>query len=204
MSSKKGRLFVLSAPSGAGKSSLAKALVEQMPQLGVSISHTTRAPRPGEQEGVHYYFVDKPRFETMAQAGEFLEHARVFDNYYGTSRRSIESLLEQGKNVVLDIDWQGARRIKAVMPDATRTIFILPPSKAALEERLRKRGQDNEAVIARRMRDAVSEMRHYAEFDYVIENDDFARALADLRAVIEGRPEQVRPLRVDIRTLLDD
>ncbi len=196
-----GNLFILSAPSGAGKSSLAKALMEAEPRLAVSVSHTTRAPRPGEQHGIHYYFVDKPTFEAMIAAGEFVEHARVFDNLYGTSRRVLEDLLAQGKDVILDIDWQGARRIKALMPQA-RTVFILPPSRAALEERLRKRGQDSDAVIARRMQEAVSEMSHYGEFDHVIVNDDFAAALADLRALVAGRPAEVRPFTLDPSALL--
>lgn len=196
-----GNLFILSAPSGAGKSSLAKALMEAEPRLAVSVSHTTRAPRPGEQHGVHYYFVDKPTFEAMIAAGEFVEHARVFDNLYGTSRRVLEELLAQGKDVILDIDWQGARRIKALMPQA-HTVFILPPSRAALEERLRKRGQDSDAVIARRMQEAVSEMSHYGEFDHVIVNDDFAAALADLRALVAGRPAEVRPMTLDLAALL--
>lgn len=199
--SKGGTLFVLSAPSGAGKSSLAKALVECTPGLAVSVSHTTRAPRPGERDGVHYHFIDRGRFEAMVKAGEFLEHAQVFDNFYGTSRRAVEDLLAQGRHVLLDIDWQGARRIKALMPN-TRTIFILPPSIAALEQRLRTRGQDSEATIARRMRDAVAELSHYPEFDHLVVNDDFARALADLCAIVSGRPEAVRPLGLDPQSLL--
>lgn len=199
--SKGGTLFVLSAPSGAGKSSLAKALVECTPGLAVSVSHTTRAPRPGERDGVHYHFVDRARFQAMVEAGEFLEHAQVFDNFYGTSRRAVEDLLAHGRHVLLDIDWQGARRIKALMPN-TRTIFILPPSIAALEQRLRTRGQDSEATIARRMRDAVAELSHYPEFDHLVVNDDFARALADLCAIVSGRPEAVRPLGLDPQSLL--
>lgn len=199
--SKGGTLFVLSAPSGAGKSSLAKALVECTPGLAVSVSHTTRAPRPGERDGVHYHFIDRGRFEAMVKAGEFLEHAQVFDNFYGTSRRAVEDLLAQGRHVLLDIDWQGARRIKALMPN-TRTIFILPPSIAALEQRLRTRGQDSEATIARRMRDAVAELSHYPEFDHLVVNDDFARAVADLCAIVSGRPEAVRPLGLDPQSLL--
>lgn len=198
---KSGTLFILSAPSGAGKSSLAKALVESLPDLGVSVSHTTRAPRPGETDGVHYHFVDKTRFAHMVESGDFLEHAQVFDNAYGTSRAAVDGLLEAGKNVILDIDWQGARRIKALMPDA-RAIFILPPSREALEQRLRNRGQDSDAVIARRMRDAVAEMRHYVEFDHVVINDEFALALADLKAILAGRPEQARPVTVDTAALL--
>jgi guanylate kinase len=197
----RGKLLVLSAPSGAGKSSLAKALVEARSNLGVSVSHTTRAPRPGEQPGVHYHFVDRPTFEAMIAAGEFVEHARVFDNLYGTSRRALETLLDQGRDVILDIDWQGARRIKALMPEAI-SVFILPPSREALEQRLRGRGQDAPDVIARRMQEAVSEMRHYPEFDHVIVNDDFQAALADLAAILEGRAADVRPLALDPDGLL--
>ena len=195
------RLFILSAPSGAGKSSLARALIESSPNLAVSISHTTRPPRPGERHGEHYYFVARPAFEAMVARGEFLEHARVFGNDYGTSRAAVEALLARGKHVLLDIDWQGARRIKALMPDA-RSIYILPPSLAALEQRLRARGQDAEEIIARRMREARAEMSHYKEFDYVVLNDDFDRALEDLRAIIADRPQDLRPLRVDPEVLL--
>ena len=198
-----GKLFILSAPSGAGKSSLAKALMEALPTLAVSVSHTTRAPRPGEQHGVHYYYVTRDEFEAMVKAGEFVEHARVFDNYYGTARTSIEHLLQAGKDVILDIDWQGARNIKQAMPAAV-SIFILPPDRAALEQRLRNRGQDSEEIITRRMRDAVAEMRHYSEFDHVVVNDLFDAALADLKAIISGKSAQKRPLNVDITALLHE
>jgi guanylate kinase len=195
-----GRLFILSAASGTGKTSLANALIESVPNVEFSVSHTTRAPRPGEKYGVHYYFVSREEFEMMVAAGQFLEHAQVFDNYYGTSRPQVEQRLKQGKSVILDIDWQGARSIKTRMPEAV-SIFILPPSRAALEERLIKRGQDSPDVIARRMRDAVSEMRHYDEFDHVVVNDDFEAALADLRAIISGQSKP-RPAKVDIAELL--
>lgn len=195
------KLYILSAPSGAGKSSLAKALIERRPMLAVSVSHTTRPPRPGEHDGVHYHFVDRAAFERMVAAGEFVEHARVFDNYYGTARRSVETLLAAGKDVILDIDWQGARSIRNSLPVVV-SIFILPPSRAALEARLRQRGQDDDAVIARRMRDAVAEMRHHDEFDHVIVNDDFDRALADIEAIMDGRAEARRPLTIDISGLL--
>jgi guanylate kinase len=198
---KRGTLFIFSAPSGAGKSSLARALVDSSSDIAVSVSHTTRAPRPGEEHGVHYFFVTPEQFRTMADAGEFLEHAQVFDNFYGTSRAAIEDLLEQGKNVILDIDWQGARAIKAQMPDA-RGIFILPPSREELENRLRGRGQDSDETIARRMRDAVSEMSHYDEFDYLVVNDDFDAALADLRAILSGHPDQARTPDLDMDQLL--
>ena len=197
-----GKLFILSAPSGAGKSSLAKALIRALPNLAVSVSHTTRAPRPGETHGVHYYFVTPAEFEAMIQAGRFVEHARVFGNYYGTARTSIDQLLQAGKDVILDIDWQGARRIKQVMP-ATVSIFILPPTRAALEQRLCNRGQDAPEVIARRMRAAVSEIGHYSEFDYVVVNDIFDDALADISAIIQGHGPK-RPLTVDIAALLHE
>lgn len=196
----KGKLFIFSAASGTGKTSLAKALVENLPDVAFSVSHTTRAPRPGEQHGVHYYFVNQQQFDEMVAAGRFLEHAKVFDNSYGTSRVTTENMLRQGKNIIFDIDWQGARTIKEQLPEAA-SIFILPPSRAALEERLTGRGQDSPEVIARRMREAVSEMSHYQEFDHLVVNDDFDAALADLKAIIlgDGSP---RPVRVDMAALL--
>lgn len=197
----KGTLFVFSAPSGAGKSSLAKALIDSEPSLATSVSHTTRAPRPGEENGVHYHFVDRDTFQQMVDDDEFLEYATVFDNSYGTSQRAVQSLLDRDKSVILDIDWQGARAIKQKMA-GVKTVFILPPSREELEKRLRSRGQDSDETIARRMRDAVSEMRHYDEFDYVVVNDDFDLALADLRAILSGHPEKCRPVKVDINALL--
>jgi guanylate kinase len=197
----KGRLFIFSAASGTGKTSLAKALVERMPEAAFSVSHTTRAPRPGEQHGVHYYFVNQTQFDEMVAADRFLEHANVFGNSYGTSRAATENLLRQGKNIILDIDWQGARAIKEKMPESV-SVFILPPSRAALEERLTNRGQDTPEVIARRMRAAVSEMSHYQEFDHVVVNDDFEAALKDLQTVIRGDGTP-RPLQVDIQALLN-
>ena len=198
-----GKLFIFSAASGTGKTSLAKALVEAMPEVSFSVSHTTRAPRPGEQHGVHYYYVTREEFDRMVAAGEFLEHATVFGNSYGTSRRVIEELLATGKSVILDIDWQGARAIKQQMPQAV-SVFILPPSREALRERLTNRKQDLAEVIDRRMREAVSEMSHYREFDYLVVNDDFAAALADLQAILSGTPGQARPVRIDIERLLAD
>jgi guanylate kinase len=196
----KGRLFIFSAASGTGKTSLANALVERLPDLAFSVSHTTRAPRPGEQHGVHYYFVNQAQFDEMVAADRFLEHAKVFGNSYGTSRAATENLLRQGKNIILDIDWQGARAIKEKMPESV-SVFILPPSRAALEERLTNRGQDTPEVIARRMREAVSEMSHYKEFDHVVVNDDFETALKDLQAIIRGEGA-TRPVQVDIQALL--
>jgi len=196
-----GRLFILSAASGTGKTSLANALVESMPDVEFSVSHTTRAPRPGEKYGVHYFFVSHQEFEAMIAAGQFLEHAKVFDNYYGTSRAQVDQRLKLGKRVILDIDWQGARSIKARMPEA-RSIFLLPPSRAALEERLNKRGQDSAEVISKRMAKAMAEIGHYNEFEYVIVNDDFGAALADLQAIISGNPGKVRPVSIDVAALL--
>jgi len=197
----KGTLFVFSAPSGAGKSSLARALIDSEPSLATSVSHTTRAPRPGEENGVHYYFVDPEAFQQMVENDEFLEHATVFDNSYGTSLQAVQSLLDQDKNVILDIDWQGARAIKHRMANV-KTVFILPPSREELEKRLRDRGQDSDETIARRMRDAISEMQHYNEFDFVVVNDDFDLALADLREILSGHPEKCRPVSIDIDALL--
>jgi guanylate kinase len=195
------KLIILSAPSGAGKSTIAKALREHLPNIAVSISHTTRVPRPGEQHGVHYYFVPVTEFERMVAAGAFVEHACVFDNFYGTSRAEIERLLDAGKDVILDIDWQGARNIKRAFPDAV-SIFIMPPSREALEARLRNRKQDSSEIIARRMRDAISEMSHYNEFDYVVVNDDLAAAIEDIRAIVEGSPARRRPVTLDPARLL--
>ena len=196
----KGRLFILSAASGTGKTSLARALVEQIPDVAFSVSHTTRAPRPGEEHGVHYYFVNQTQFDEMAAADRFLEHAKVFGNSYGTSRAATENLLRQGKNIIFDIDWQGARAIKEKKPEGV-SIFLLPPSRAVLKERLTGRGQDSPDVIARRMREAVSEMSHYKEFEHLVVNDDFDAALADLRAIIRGEGSP-RPVRVDMEALL--
>ena len=203
MSRPAGRLFVLSAPSGAGKSSLARALVAGMPNATLSISHTTRVPRPGERQGVDYHFVSEDEFAHLVAADAFLEHARVFGNRYGTARAAVEALLRAGKDVIFDIDWQGARRIKALMPEA-RSVFILPPSREELERRLAARGQDPPEVIERRMHEAVAEMRHYPEFDYAIVNDRFEAALADLRAIVSGEAAKVRPLAVDLEALLRD
>ena len=198
----KGRLFIFSAASGTGKTSLAKALIESMPNLAFSVSHTTRPPRAGEQHGTHYYFVNQEQFDEMVAADRFLEHATVFGNFYGTSRAAIENMLRQGKNVILDIDWQGAHAIKEKMPESV-SIFILPPSRAELKARLIKRGQDSREVVESRMRQAMAEMAHYPEFDHVVVNDDFDSALGDLRAIITGVGSP-RPLNVDIQALLSD
>ncbi|MCW8824962.1 MAG: guanylate kinase [Gammaproteobacteria bacterium] len=183
MTMKKGQLFIISAPSGAGKTSLVKALIDSVENLTVSTSHTTRAMRPGEVNGVDYHFIDSTEFLKMVERGAFLEHAEVFDNFYGTAQESIEAQLFQGLDVILEIDWQGARQVRELMPDAI-SIFILPPSREALRERLQGRGQDSDEIIERRMRDAVSESSHYAESDYLIINDDFTAALDELSELI--------------------
>lgn len=200
--SPRGRLFVIAAPSGAGKTSLVKALLQRKPQLHVSVSHTTRQMRPTEREGREYHFIPVAQFEALVAQGQFLEHARVFDHYYGTSRGPVETELAQGNDVVLEIDWQGARQVRATMPQCV-TVFILPPSRRALEERLRNRGTDSEQVIARRLRDAVGDMSHWNEFDYVVVNDDFERAAADLVRIVEQLPgADLRSGRPELRPLL--
>jgi guanylate kinase len=181
-------LYVISAPSGGGKTSLVNALLERDKHVALSVSHTTRSPRPGEIDGVHYYFVDDAAFEELASQGAFLEHARVFDHRYGTGREAVERQLADGYDVLLDIDWQGARQIRDTF-SAARTIFILPPSLDVLRKRLIGRGQDSEAVIDRRMEAARAEISHAVEFDFLIINDEFEAALSDLHAIIrEGRP----------------
>lgn len=197
----RGRLFVIAAPSGAGKTSLVKALLERKPELRLSISHTTRARRPTETPGREYYFVTVPEFRDLVARGEFLEHAQVFDNYYGTGREPVENQLAQGRNVILEIDWQGARLVREAMPECS-TIFILPPSRRALEERLRNRGTDPDAVIERRLRDAADDMSHWNEFDFVVVNDDFERAVTDLARIIEGRGEDLAAGRASLAPLL--
>ena len=183
---RRGRLFVIAAPSGAGKTSLVRALMEREPGLRFSISYTTRPKRPAEQHGRDYFFVPKDDFERMVADGEFLEHARVFDNYYGTARRQVEEALSSGQDLILEIDWQGAAQIRAALPECV-SIFILPPSRPELERRLRGRGTDAEEVIERRLRDAASDMTHWREFDHVVVNDDFATALGQLQDVVAGR-----------------
>jgi len=182
----KGSLFIVAAPSGAGKTSLVNALVSNRDDIRLSVSHTTRAPRDGEQNGRDYHFVSQQTFAQMRDNGDFLESATVFDNSYGTSAQSVEELLEQGYDVILEIDWQGAQQVRHNFADSTG-IFILPPSKATLEQRLRDRGQDNEEIIQRRMRDAENEISHYVEFDYLIVNDNFEEALDNLTAIIVAK-----------------
>lgn len=186
--SDKGKLFIISAPSGAGKTSLVKALVESTSEVVVSVSHTTREMRPGEIDGENYFFVSYKAFLQMIKQNEFLEYAKVFDHFYGTSLSTVEAQLDQGLKVILEIDWQGAEQVRERI-QATQSIFILPPSKAELETRLRGRGQDSEETIERRMRDAESEIRHYDEFDFVVLNDKFDDALRDLNALVIGKGE---------------
>ena len=198
---KRGRLYVISAPSGAGKTSLVKALLKSEPRLRLSISHTTRTRRPTEVEGREYHFVSKPQFEELVARGEFLEHARVFDNNYGTSRGFVESQLGQGHDVLLEIDWQGAQQVRRAMPECV-SIFVLPPARQALAERLARRATDTAEVIRRRLGDAATDMSHYDEFDYVIVNDDFDRAVADLKRIIDGSGEDLKSTRTELRPLL--
>ncbi len=195
-----GRLFVLAAPSGAGKTSLVRALMQREPGLRFSVSYTTRPRRAAELDGRDYHFVTSEEFEAMVARGEFLEHARVFDNRYGTARRQVEASLAAGQDLILEIDWQGAQQIRAAMPQCV-SIFILPPSRAELERRLRGRGTDTEDVIQRRLRDAAADMTHWAEFDYVVVNDEFERALAELQAIVRGAGEGLRRERAGLAEL---
>jgi guanylate kinase len=195
---RRGRLFVIAAPSGTGKTSLVRALMERSPSLAFSISHTTRKPRPNEIDGRDYHFTDRARFEAMIAQGEFLEYADVFDNLYGTGRRSVEAALEAGRDLLLEIDWQGAAQVRRHLPEAI-DVFILPPSRAALEDRLRGRGTDSEAVIQRRLMESVTELSRWHEFRYVIVNDHFDRALADLQRVVAGEAGDFRSDRPDVQ-----
>lgn len=200
-----GKLYIISAPSGAGKTSLVKQLVADLDGLTVSISHTTRQMRPGEAHGQDYYFVSVADFQAMQAQQAFLEHAQVFDNFYGTAQQTVEENLNRGLDVILEIDWQGAEQIKKLLPDSL-SIFILPPSTEVLLQRLRNRGQDDEQIIARRMRDAVTEIRHHDEFDYLVVNDDFALALTELKSIIIAnrltRQRQQHNLRPLLASLL--
>ncbi|GAA6167114.1 guanylate kinase [Sessilibacter corallicola] len=182
----RGTLYTVSAPSGAGKTSLVNALIESIDDISVSVSHTTRACRPGEENGVNYHFIDVEQFKAMVKADEFVEHAEVFGNFYGTAKSTVDALLATGVDVILEIDWQGADQISQVFPD-TVGIFILPPSIEALRTRLTGRGQDNEEIIEHRMAQAISEMSHYVEADYVIINEDFDRALVEFRSIIQAQ-----------------
>jgi guanylate kinase len=198
----KAALYVISAPSGAGKTSLVREALARDPGLRLSISYTTRTPRVTEVDGREYHFVDRERFSAMVAAGDFLEHASVFDNLYGTSRSQIEGLIADGHPVVLEIDWQGAQQVRRAMPSAV-TIFVLPPSRDELERRLRGRASDSEAVVQRRLRDAVADMGHWSEFDYVIVNEDFTKALGDLQAILAARGRHLKASRTELKPLLE-
>ncbi|BFM13752.1 guanylate kinase [Simiduia litorea] len=183
MQTSRGNLFTVSAPSGAGKTSLVAALVDAMEGIRVSVSHTTRAMRPGEQDGVNYHFVSRETFTEMLNNTAFLEHAQVFSNFYGTSKSWVEQQLASGMDVILEIDWQGAEQVRRLIPD-TIGLFILPPSRAALHQRLTGRGQDSQDIIDARMKEAINEMTHYVEADYLIINDQFDVALDDFKALV--------------------
>ncbi|WP_018936345.1 guanylate kinase [Thioalkalivibrio sp. ALJ24] len=193
----RGTLYIVSAPSGAGKTSLVGALLESVDDVEVSVSHTTRQPRPGEVDGVDYHFVSAETFLGMIEDGKLLEHAKVFDNFYGTALASVNERLEAGCDVILEIDWQGARQVRAAVPDC-RSIFVLPPSRTELERRLRGRGQDSEEVIERRLRDAESDCTHYREYDYTVVNAEFDQALRDLASIF--RSNRLRTVEQEIRS----
>lgn len=188
---KRGKLYVIAAPSGGGKTSLLQALMKKRPALRFSVSCTTRKPRTHEQDGRDYHFISRAEFERLIAAGEFVEHADVFGNLYGTRRSVVEAALAAGQDLILDIDWQGARQVRERLPEAVQ-IFILPPSRAELERRLRGRGTDSEEAIARRLAESVLEMSHWRDFDYVIVNRDFDEALGELEAIFDGRGEAAR------------
>jgi len=196
-----GKLFIISAPSGAGKTSLARALIANNDNATMSISHTTRQQRAGEVDGEDYFFVDQKTFLQMVEDNVFLEYAEVYGNYYGTSRLAVESMLSEGRHVILDIDWQGARSVRGQMDDAI-SISVLPPSIAELERRLRSRGSDSADVIQSRMSQALAEMAHCEEADFIVMNDDFNAALDDLTLILDGQSDSIRPLTVDLSELL--
>ena len=197
--SNEGQLLVISAPSGAGKTTLVHKLLAVDPRLRFSVSYTTRARRSSEVSGRDYFFVDAHEFQRMIRDNEFLEHAQVFDNYYGTGKAHVRALIEDGFTVLLEIDWQGARQVRASQPDAV-SVFILPPSRSVLEQRLRFRKTDSEAVIRRRLADAMADMSHWREFDYVVINDDLAEAVAALRAIVAGEGDDFRTDNAELAT----
>jgi guanylate kinase len=192
-----GRLYVVAAPSGAGKTSLVKALMEREPRIQFSVSYTTRRPRPNEIPGRDYHFVSHDRFQEMLANHEFLEHAQVFDHCYGTGVRTVQEALSNGEQLLLEIDWQGARQVRARIPEAV-SIFILPPSRAALEQRLKGRSTDSNEVIQRRLRDAAHDLDHWREFDYAVINDRFEQAIEDLQAIVENRGGHLRAARPEV------
>jgi len=200
-----GTLYIISAPSGTGKTSLVREVLATVPDISLSVSHTTRPMRPGEQNGVHYHFIGLDEFQAMIAAGGFLEHAKVFDNYYGTSKDAVFSQLRAGQDVILEIDWQGAQQMRKLIPELV-SIFILPPSWHVLETRLRGRGQDSDEVIARRLREVRTEISHCCEYDYLVVNEDFGQAVVDLQAIIRARTlrctSQMQALQPLLATLL--
>lgn len=198
-----GKLYIVSAPSGAGKTSLVKRLTAELDGLTVSISHTTRPMRVGEQNGIDYFFVSLDEFKAMIERQAFLEHAQVFDNFYGTAQRTVELALAGGTDVILEIDWQGAQQVRNMLPDS-ESIFVLPPSIEILKQRLRGRGQDTEETIARRMQDAVTEISHYPEFDYLVVNDDFETALNQLKSIVIANRVAQRRQQQQIAGLLEN
>jgi len=199
----RGNLYVVAAPSGTGKTSLVRALMQRMPELKFSISYTTRKPRETERHTHDYFFVDKTEFDRMIAAGEFLEYATVYGNSYGTSRKQVEGILAAGENVLLEIDWQGAQQIARAMPER-RSIFILPPSRNALEARLRGRKTDSDEVIARRLRESIADLSHWSEFDYVVINDDFDKATADLEAIVRDQGSRLVRGRPEVKQLISE
>ena len=200
MIAKRGRLYVVSAPSGAGKTSLLQALIAREPGIQFSVSYTTRKPRPNEVPGRDYHFVTAERFHEMAANHEFLEHAKVFDHCYGTGARAVQEALANGEQLLLEIDWQGARQVRARVPEAC-SIFILPPSRAALAHRFKGRSTDSEEVIQRRLAEAAEDIGHWTEFDYVVVNDSFEPALEDLRAIVDGRGSHLVAGRPEVARL---
>lgn len=204
----RGTLYIVAAPSGAGKSSIVNAVLARDSDISLSISFTSRAPRPGERHAEHYNFISAAEFEAMVEAGDFFEHARVHGDWKGTARQSVDPQLAAGRDVLLEIDWQGARQVRARIPDAV-SVFILPPSRVALEERMRKRGQDSDAVIAQRLAAAREEMSHYGEFDYVIVNEHFDVAVAEMCSIFTASrlrkdPQVARHARLISSLLADD
>jgi guanylate kinase len=196
------KLFVISAPSGAGKTSLVNSLLTARPGLKVSVSHTTRKPRANEVEGREYYFVTLAQFHELIKQNAFLEYAQVFDNYYGTGAAQVREQLAAGNDVLLEIDWQGARQVRRAMPDST-SIFILPPTRAALEQRLRERRTDSAETIARRLADASADMSHYNEFDFVVVNDQFDKAAVDVDTILDGGGRELRASRSELKPLIE-
>jgi guanylate kinase len=202
----RGNIFVVAAPSGAGKTSLVNALIETTASAHLSVSHTTRGPRPGEENGKHYHFVERSEFEEMRRSNQFLEHAEVFGNLYGTSRQTVQDQIDNGCDVILEIDWQGARQVKTAMPGAIG-IFVLPPSRKTLQQRLLSRGQDSADTIDHRMAESCDEISHFEEFDYIVVNDQFENALNDLICIVRSarlqRESQAARLQTLIKNLLD-